>query len=184
MHLNFIAPVGRTFFFNGKGNTMGIKAQTITAKNVVAGSQLIGGTAEDASVVLKATKDLPCGDIEAEQINATNVVAGFQWKAGTAPTDSDALRVELNALRKQMEQMLQTDSSMASADTNALKKELEVVDAEIRKPSPQRSTILDGLEKAGTVAERVAKTASKFKGLVPLVKALATAAGSIFIRGE
>jgi hypothetical protein len=104
---------------------MPINAKTITAKNVVDGAQLQGGSADDAAKLAEAAAKLGAGGITADDINADNVVEGLQFIKDPANVWLDELRQEIAALQKALAEAGASDGAQAiAAQTSAeLKKE-------------------------------------------------------------
>lgn len=160
---------------------MAIKANKITAENIVEGSQVIDNTgkglgvdvlamaAETAKQILAAGG----GGIEADEIEATNIVEGFQYIQNPAQPTLDEVRKELAAkvLLAVKDPTVPTEvkTALVNAQTEAQKKP-----AEPKKLLETFNTLSEALKNVTDAAPNVLKIIKWLPFVYSAVKTLAT----------
>lgn len=169
--------------------TGGIHAGRIQADNVVRGTQLLGVDAEQAARLVAQARDIQCGNITADDIiTARNVVDGLQviGKTGQPPSRDD-LRVEIAALRKQLQDAVAAGAIKDPDDAEDVQKAVQRAEEEVSKPQPAGDRVVKNLEKTSTILSKLSDAVDKVSSvggslikLAPIASALAAVAMHMF----
>ena len=160
-----------------------IKANKITARNVVTGVQIQGATPEDVEK-LKALAATVGGDISAEEINAESVVSGLQILSAKTPASLGEFRdqlAELGNLVRRLTAATSTPEAKEIGDVQEMGALLEKSRQELAAPRPDAGRISRWLKSVNEIAANLKSNVTTFTGVAAAAKKLIDVVGSLFV---
>lgn len=148
---------------------MTISVGKLRAKNLVVGTQVVGGSVDDAARLQQTAPRSAGAEINADEAEVENLVDGFQWLAGHPPTDLTELQAEVCALREQLAEIARGAADALHVDLTAAQDSLSQGEQELAQANPDGGKFLSSLktalgrleqvvglgEKAGAVGTRI-----------------------------
>ncbi|NQV32970.1 MAG: hypothetical protein HQ515_09760 [Phycisphaeraceae bacterium] len=156
-----------------------IKANKITAKNVVKGVQVQGEVPEGLEK-LKGLASACGGDIEASEINAENIVSGLQILSEKRPDSIEAFSEQLGELKALVERFKTAEPDAASQDVQEITEYLAKSETELGTSAPNASRISRWLQNINDVASNVNTNIVTFTAIATAAKTLAEAVAPLF----
>lgn len=136
---------------NQKG-TSSIHAKNIKAKNIVQGTQQIGGEPITNPIEIS-------GSITADElIDADNIVAGFQYIADPANVTTSELQQEVTALKAQLAAAIAAGDVEQSGTVKDVQSALTAAEEELAQEEPEGNRIIRNLKTAADLLAETAKT--------------------------
>lgn len=157
-----------------------IKANKITARNVVTGVQIQGATPEDGEK-LKALAATAGGDINAEEMEAQSVVSGLQILSAKTPASLGEFRDQLAELGDLVRCLTPATATPDSKGVQEMGVLLEKSKQELASKQPDPGRISRWLKSVNEIAANLKSNVTTFTGVAAAAKKLIDVVGSLFV---